>query len=156
MKRILHLRTVSGRGGGPEKTLLNSPRFLADAYIVRLAYIRPWNDPEYDMPERARAIGCSLVDIPERGPADPRTLMRLAQEIRQFRPDLLHAHDYKTNCLAACLGRWFGIPAITTLHGYVTRGRRLDLEVRPRGLLVQEDRPRSTGVPGPPANRRSP
>jgi glycosyltransferase involved in cell wall biosynthesis len=39
---------------------------------------------------------------------------------------LLHAHDYKTNVLAVVLGRWFNLPVLTTLHGYVTRGGRLE------------------------------
>jgi len=124
--RILHLRTITGKGGGPEKTLLNSPRFLRGEYALRLAYIRPESDRDYDMPERALALGVDLVDIPERGPADPRTLLRLAREIRDFRPDLLHAHDYKTNVLSVLLGRWHRIPVVTTLHGYVARGGRLE------------------------------
>jgi glycosyltransferase involved in cell wall biosynthesis len=123
--RVLHLRTVSGRGGGPEKTILNSPRFLTETYEMRLAYIRPENDPEYDMPQRARQMGVDLIDVPERGGFDPRTVRRLAKEIRAFRPDILHAHDYKTNVLAVLLGRWFDVPVMTTLHGYGIAAGRL-------------------------------
>jgi glycosyltransferase involved in cell wall biosynthesis len=126
-KRVLHLRTVSGRGGGPEKTLLNSPRFLEDRYDVRLAYIRPEGDPAYDMPARAASRGVKLADIPERWGADPRTLWRLAREITAFNPDVLHAHDYKTNVLGWLLGRYLDIPVVTTLHGYVQRGGRLEV-----------------------------
>ena len=128
--RVLHLRTVSGRGGGPEKTILNSPRFLQGAYELRLAYIRPQDDPEYDMIERAKRMGVDLVDIPERNGFDVGTLGRLAKEIRRFRPDILHAHDYKTNVLTALLGRWFGIRTVTTMHGYVSRGGRLEVYYR--------------------------
>jgi glycosyltransferase involved in cell wall biosynthesis len=67
-----------------------------------------------------------LVDIPERGPLDLRTIWRLVREIKLFRPHLLHAHDYKTNVLSVLLGRWFRIPVMTTMHGYVTRGGRLE------------------------------
>ncbi len=126
MRRILHLRTVSGRGGGPEKTLLATPKHLGADYEVRLAYLRPRHDPDYDMPQRARELGVQLVDVPETGPADPRSLWRLAKEIRQFRPHVLHAHDYKTDVLSVLLGRWFRVPVVTTLHGYVTLGGRLD------------------------------
>lgn len=126
VRRVLHLRTVSGPGGGPEKTILNSPRFLAEKYELRLAYIRPEGDPEYNLPQRAEQLGAHLVDIPERSGIDPRTLWRLAREIREFRPHILHAHDYKTNVLAILLGRWFGIRTLTTMHGYVSRGGRLE------------------------------
>lgn len=130
LPRIMHLRTVTGKGGGPEKTLLNSPRFLQDRYDVQLVYIRPSNDAEYDMPERARKMGVSLVDIPEDGAADLRTLQRLAKSIQEFRPDLLHAHDYKTNVLGVVLKSWFRLPCITTLHGYVSKSSRLSTYYR--------------------------
>lgn len=140
LNRVLHLRTVSGRGGGPEKTLLNSPRFLEGEYEVKLAYIRPSDDPEYDMIERARRMGVDFVDIPERGGFDPRTVWRLVQEIREYRPAILHAHDYKTNFLAAFLGRRFGIRTVTTMHGYVSRGGRLETYYRlDRWALRQMD-----------------
>jgi glycosyltransferase involved in cell wall biosynthesis len=138
--RVLHLRTVSGRGGGPEKTLLNSPRFLEGAYEVKLAYIRPEGDPEYDMVERARKMAVDLVDIPERSGVDPRTVLRLVEEVRKYRPAILHAHDYKTNVLAVLLGRWFGIRTVTTMHGYVSRGGRLETYYRlDRWALRQMD-----------------
>jgi glycosyltransferase involved in cell wall biosynthesis len=124
LPRVLHLRVVSGKGGGPEKTILNSPRFLKDSYQLRLAYIRPAGDEAYDMPERASRLGVGFRDIPERGPADPRTLRALLQEIQEFRPDILHAHDYKTDFLAVLFGRWFHIPVVTTLHGYSVQGGR--------------------------------
>ena len=129
-KRVLHLRTVCGRGGGPEKTLLNSPRFLADSYDVRLAYIRPVDDPEYDLPQRAKEAGVVLYDIPERSGFSLSTLGRLAAVIREFPPHLLHAHDYKTNVLSLVLGRWFRTPVLTTAHGYVTKGGKLNAYYR--------------------------
>lgn len=137
MRKILHLRTVNGHGGGPEKTLLASPTFLADRYHVRLLYIRPAVDPDYDMPQRARQLGVELVDVPERGPLDPRTWWRSMQAVRQFQPDLLHAHDYKTNLLSMCLAWRFRLPVVTTLHGYVTRGARLDLYYRLDRLVLR-------------------
>jgi glycosyltransferase involved in cell wall biosynthesis len=161
-RRVLHLRTVAGKGGGPEKTLLNSPGFLRGTYDVRLAYIRPEHDPDYDMPERARQLGVDLVDIPERGGADPRTLWRLAREVREYRPDILHPHDYKTNVLALLLARWFRIPVVTTLHGYVTRGGRLEayylvdrwaLRRMDHVIVVSEDLARVAADFGVPAAR---
>ena len=85
MPKILHLRTVTGHGGGPEKTLLNSPRFISNEYQLMLAYIRPAGDIEFDLPERAARLGVSLVDIPERGPIDFRTVRRLSQLIQTLR-----------------------------------------------------------------------
>jgi glycosyltransferase involved in cell wall biosynthesis len=164
VRRVLHLRTIAGKGGGPEKTLLNSPRFLAGQYDLRLAYIRPEGDPDYDMPARARQMGVDLVDIPERWGLDPRTLWRLAREVRAFRPHLLHAHDYKTNVLGVLLGRWFGVRVLTTMHGYVTRSPRLEryyaidrwaLRRMDHVIAVSEDLYRQLEDWGVPACRRS-
>ncbi|HWB13971.1 MAG TPA: glycosyltransferase family 4 protein [Pirellulales bacterium] len=127
---VLHLRTVTGRGGGPEKTLLRSPQYLTGEYELRLAYIHPTGDPLYDMPDRAARAGATLVDVPERWALDPQTWRRLAEEIRQSRPAILHAHDYKTNVLAILLGRRFGIPVMTTMHGYGCGRNRLKFYFR--------------------------
>ncbi len=126
-RRILHLRTVTGRGGGPEKTILNSPAFIGGGYEMRLVYFRPTDDSEFDMVERASKVNAQLVDIPEKGPWDVRAWFRLMRELRDFRPHVLHAHDYKTNVLSILFGRLFGVRRMTTLHGNVERTRRLDL-----------------------------
>lgn len=141
MPTVLHLRTVTGRGGGPEKTLLASPRFIGEGYQLRLAYIRPVGDELYDMPARAAKAGATLIDLPERGGFDPRTWWRLVDEIKRSRPALLHAHDYKTNVLAVLLGRRFDLPVMTTLHGYGLGGGRLNWYYRiERWALRRMDR----------------
>lgn len=141
MPKVLHLRTVVGRGGGPEKTLLNSPRFIDPSYTLRLAYLRPEGDPLYDMPARAASVGVDLVDIPERGAIDFRAVQRLKAEIAAFQPDILHAHDYKTNVLGVILGRRSSMPVMTTSHGYGVSGGRLGLYYRiDRWALRRMDR----------------
>jgi glycosyltransferase involved in cell wall biosynthesis len=127
VRRVLHLRTVTGRGGGPEKTILNSPRYIGPGYDMRLVYFRPADDSKFDLFERAKRMGVSLIDIPENGPFDFRALRRLAAEIREFKPHILHPHDYKTNILGLFFGRLCGIPIVTTLHGYGVRSPRLSL-----------------------------
>ncbi|MBL9093647.1 MAG: glycosyltransferase [Planctomycetaceae bacterium] len=124
-RRVLHLRTVTGPGGGPEKTLLNTHRFLPAEYQSRLLYLYPRNDARFDLIARARAAGAELIAVPEFGPCDPRAIAQLYREVRSYRPDVLHAHDYKTEVLAASLGKCLNIPAVTTLHGNVTLGGRL-------------------------------
>lgn len=126
MPTVLHVRTVTGHGGGPEKTLLTSPAFIGEGYCLKLAFIRPNNDPAYDLPARARERGVNLIDLPECCAVDPKTWWTLSREIRNCKPALLHAHDYKSNVLSVVLGWRFGIPVLTTLHGYVTRGGRLE------------------------------
>ena len=50
---ILDARVVAGSGGGPDKTILNSPRFLAPAGYVNLcAYMHPPGDPGFEQLRR--------------------------------------------------------------------------------------------------------
>ena len=45
MRNMLHLRVVAGTGGGPEKTILNSPRFIREhVYNARTVYLAPPQD----------------------------------------------------------------------------------------------------------------
>ena len=55
---ILHVRLVTGTGGGPDKTVLNSPRFLRNlGYDCQCAYLHPPNDEGFKViTERARRM----------------------------------------------------------------------------------------------------
>ena len=45
---VLHTRVVTGTGGGPEKTILNSPRYLAKYGIgCSCVFMRPPGDPGF-------------------------------------------------------------------------------------------------------------
>ncbi len=69
---VLDVRVVTGTGGGPDKTILNAPRFLAAAgYHNICAYMHPPDDPGFErIRERANALGAPLVSIADRGPFD--------------------------------------------------------------------------------------
>src|SRR4051812_15286570 len=50
---VLETRVVRGSGGGPDKTILNTPRFLrAAGYETLCAYMRPPGDPGFPQLER--------------------------------------------------------------------------------------------------------
>ena len=45
---VLDARVVTGSGGGPDKTILNSPRFLTDlGYRMVCGYLHPPDDPDF-------------------------------------------------------------------------------------------------------------
>jgi glycosyltransferase involved in cell wall biosynthesis len=94
---------------------------------MRIAYLRPHDDQIYDMPSRAQELGVKLVDVPERGPVDLRAWKELKNVLREFRPDILHAHDYKTNLLSIRLRRGTSSRVVTTMHGYGIPTRRLSM-----------------------------
>ena len=73
---IFDTRVVTGAGGGPEKTILNSPRFLEPlGYRMICGYMHPPGDPGYEViRQKAEQAGAPLVSIPDRGPWDWRVV----------------------------------------------------------------------------------
>jgi saccharopine dehydrogenase-like NADP-dependent oxidoreductase len=90
--RVLHARIVSGAGGGPEKTILASPRALersGSRYRALAAYLHaPGDAGVAELARRAERAGCPLVTIPERLPIDLGVLKRLAALCREH--DVTH------------------------------------------------------------------
>jgi glycosyltransferase involved in cell wall biosynthesis len=120
---------VSGSGGGPEKTILNSPRWLRHSgYRALCAYLHPPNDPGF---ERLRTKACAwnapLISIPDRGPWDMRVLFRLGELCRRERVAIWHGQDYKSNALGLLLRQFWPMELVTTVHGWVKHTRRTPL-----------------------------
>jgi len=117
---------MTGRGGGPEKTILNSPRFLRRlGYTSVCAYTHPPADPGFNhLRIRASAAEAPLVSIPDHGPFDVDVLRRLAKLCRQERVAIWHGHDYKTNVLGLFVRRLWPMKLATTVHGWGHRFER--------------------------------
>src|SRR3954465_4975201 len=78
---VLHVRVVTGAGGGPEKTILNSPRFLPDlGYRSICAYMRPPHDVGFaSIRRRAEQWKAPLIEIDDRGATDFNVFRRYLQ-----------------------------------------------------------------------------
>jgi len=123
---VLHVRIVTGTGGGPEKTILNSPRQLErlgwDSVVV---YLHPPGDPGFSViEERARVAGAELIGIPESLPIDPRALRKLAKLCKQRGVTVWHGHDYKSNLYGVLIARVHRMQLVTTVHGWVKHTSR--------------------------------
>ncbi|MBN2021528.1 MAG: glycosyltransferase [Pirellulales bacterium] len=126
---VLHARMVTGAGGGPEKTILHSPRYLPPlGYRARCAYLRPPGDPGFgSIRARARDLDAPLDEIDDRGPFDFRVVRRLLAVCRRENVAIWHSHDYKTNAIGLVL-RWFHpMRLMSTVHGWVQYTRRTPL-----------------------------
>lgn len=121
MPVVLHTRVVRGPGGGPDKTILNSPRFLsALGYRALCAYMHPPADPGFgELCAKAKAWGASVVSIEDRGPWDVQVVGRLLQLCRSERVAIWHGHDYKSNALGLLVRRFWPMRLVTTVHGWV-------------------------------------
>lgn len=118
---VLHTRVVTGAGGGPEKTILNSPRFLPDlGYRSICAYMRPAGDQGFEtLRRRASDWAAPLVELDDRGPLDFGLVRQLVALCREHNVAVWHGHDYKSNLLGLLVRRHWDMKLITTVHGWV-------------------------------------
>jgi glycosyltransferase involved in cell wall biosynthesis len=126
---VLETRVVSGTGGGPDKTILNSPRFLTHAgYRTICAYMHPPGDPGFDeLRRKADAWQAPLLSVPDGGPWDWRVLSQYLRILRREHVTIWHGHDYKSNALGLVLRPFWPMRLVTTVHGWVKETRRTPL-----------------------------
>jgi len=127
---VLHVRVVSGTGGGPDKTILNSPRFLRTlGYRSTCVYLRDPADRGFDvLVRRAVERHAPLVAVDDFGIRDWRIISRLRSVLDADPPIIWHGHDYKSNLLGLILKRWFPqMRLVTTVHGWVQKTRKTPL-----------------------------
>lgn len=139
---VLHVRVVTGSGGGPDKTVMRSPAFVdRRRFRMAAAYIHPASDKGIELlRRRAGQWKCPLFTIPERGALDLRTVHSLLSLCRRLRVAIWHAHDYKSNLLGLVLRRFWPMHLVTTVHGWTWESRRMRLYERlDRALLKHYD-----------------
>jgi glycosyltransferase involved in cell wall biosynthesis len=126
---VLDARVVKGSGGGPDKTILNSPRFLwGGGYRMLCVYMHPPCDPGFEqLRHKAQTWQAPLVSVHDRGPWDWRVVPQLLEICRRERVQIWHGHDYKSNALGLLLRRFWPMRLVTTVHGWVHQTRRTPL-----------------------------
>ena len=127
--RVLHLRVAAGTGGGPEKTILNSPKFILPfGYDAQVAYLCPPGDPLAEsLRVRAQSSDCPLTIIEDRGLTDLKVVSRVIQLCKRERIDILQTHDYKSNAIGLLVRRFHRCHLVTMLHGWTDLSGRMPL-----------------------------
>lgn len=117
---VLHVRVVTGCGGGPEKTILRSPRNADQSrYNMAAAYLYPEADPGMCViRDNARYLGCPLYEVAERYALDHHTVGALIELCRELKIDIWHSHDYKSNLMGLLVKRFHKMKLVTTAHGF--------------------------------------
>jgi glycosyltransferase involved in cell wall biosynthesis len=131
-RKMLHLRVVSGTGGGPEKTILNSPRFIREhGYQAQVVYLCP-PDPVIQTSLRSRAakLDCPLTIIDDHGAKDFSLVGKLLKICRDQKIELLQTHDYKSNALGLLLRRFHKMHMASMLHGWTDTSGRMPLYIK--------------------------
>ncbi len=126
---VLHARVVTGTGGGPDKTILNSPRFLRDlGYDAVCAYLHPADDSGFEeLKQRADQLDAELISIPDRGLTDLSVVSRMLKICRERNVSIWHGHDYKSDALGLLLRRFHPMKLVSTVHGWGVRSGRTPL-----------------------------
>ena len=126
---VLDARVVKGSGGGPDKTILNSPRFLLPAgYRNLCVYMHPPGDPGFEkLRQKAEEREAPFVGVPDRGPWDLSIIPAFLNICRREKVRIWHGHDYKTNVLGLLLRRFWPMRLVTTVHGWVENTNRTPL-----------------------------
>ncbi len=126
---VMHGRIVSGRGGGPEKTILNSPRFLAKTRWREMAlYLHaPGDEGIHELAAQARTLDCPFFAIPERLPIDLAVLKQIAELCARENVRIWHGHDYKSNLYGLLLRPLCNFRLVTTVHGWVQKTSKTPL-----------------------------
>ena len=117
---VLHVRVVTGCGGGPEKTILRSPRYIdASRYKMSAAYIYPEGDPGMCIiRQNAKQFGCPLYEVAETRAFDHNSVRALLELCRELDIDIWLGHDYKSNLIGLLLKRYHNMKLVTTAHGF--------------------------------------
>ena len=120
---VLHLRTSSDSGGGPEKTIINTGRLIdSELFTYLIGYLRHRSHDLSPVAAWAGEAGLDWTEFPGRRLFDVAQFSAILRFIRDRGVDILHSHDPKTDCLAVLL-RLFrpGLKLVTTLHGWIHR-----------------------------------
>ena len=126
---VFDTRVVTGSGGGPDKTILTSPKFFEPlGYKMLCGYLHPPGDPGYsEIVRKAQMHGAPLLSIPDRGPFDMKLMGTLLKVCREQNVRIWHGHDYKTNALGWALAKFHRMKLVTTVHGWVHHTARTPL-----------------------------
>jgi glycosyltransferase involved in cell wall biosynthesis len=126
--RVVYILTSLGVGGAERQVLWLAHRMARAGHVVRLLVLLPRGADDL-LPESASQADSIPLDVVYLGIQKNlwtalRGLARGTSAIRQFRPDLIHTHNFHGNLAGRLLGRLCGgVPVISTIHNVYEGGR---------------------------------
>lgn len=135
---ILHVRVVSGSGGGPDKTIARSAAYSdVEKFDIVSAYLYPKGSREIQEIYKAHAQHKQLMyGIPERGPVDFASVGELVRLCKARQVDIWHGHDYKSDVLGRIVRRFHAMKVMTTVHGFTRETWRTRLYAKVNDLAL--------------------
>lgn len=121
--RVLHV-IAAPQFGGAEKLLLAIAEHLdRHRFEVRVAAFVDARGSANAFWDEATRCGVALTAIPIAGPLDWRQMPALGAVFKNYRPDVVHSHGYKTNLLAGMFAAFYGVPQVIMVHGHLHASR---------------------------------
>lgn len=121
--RVLVLRGVDGAGGGADEIILRSAQSIDNNRIdMRLCFFRHIQDELFTFEKRSRELGLDYCEIRHRGRFDLSAFLKLRRIISDFRPDIVHSHDYKASFFSRVVTRKRHVRTVATSHGWTGSG----------------------------------
>jgi glycosyltransferase involved in cell wall biosynthesis len=126
---VLHTRIITGVGGGPEKTILNSPRFLEPHGIdSSCLFLHPPGDEGFsEIEARAKLASAEVISVDDSGPIDLKAVKECVRICRERNVTVWHGHDYKSNAFGLLVRRFHKMKLVTTVHGWVLQTKKTPL-----------------------------
>ena len=120
--RILLILTSLGVGGAERQVIWLAHRLARRGHAVRLVVLLPHSAGDWPVEAASLKFGIRFLNIRKRPRSILQGLVRAAVEIRRFRPDLLHGHNFHGNLSSRLLGLLCGVPVISTIHNVYEGG----------------------------------
>lgn len=120
MKRILHVRCINGFGGGPDKTVINSPRYYPEfGFEGMVAFLHPPGDDGVRfLKQRCESANAQAVFFEDRGPSDLSVFSKLTQLAKRKGVHVWQSHDDKSNVIGVYAKRFHRMKLVTMGHGW--------------------------------------
>jgi len=123
--RVLHVRTVAGNGGGPERTIFRGAAHLPALGIhAEALFLLDARTPGDRLAAQAAGADMPVHLVTERSALDPAGAAAFARLVRGGRFNVVHTHDYKSNAVARALTAAGQYRIVATTHGYNQTTRR--------------------------------
>jgi glycosyltransferase involved in cell wall biosynthesis len=118
---VLHVRNcrgVSNVSGGETYLMSIIPGLAARGCDSTLACVVNPSHGETPWLKEAKRVGLPLVTIPVRSLFSCDDVFTTVKLVRQFRADILHTHDHRSDLVGAIAGRITGRPVVATFMGW--------------------------------------
>lgn len=135
---VLHLRDTH-EIGGPGKTILETHRAIdRRRFQLHLGVFLRHGEPE-DSPfiAEARRLEMPVHIIRGGHPYDLRMIGRVIHLVKALQIDIVHAHEVKSDVITYMVARFYPVPIVTTLHGWIGNSLKQRIWIKLDKYIVQ-------------------